>query len=81
VTAHIAPARYALTVLHRQDPAVMLPSRDGEGCPVTGWTLCGLGMGEDELWQPVEAREGDSLCPGCEAPGAVPAAGVQEVLL
>lgn len=77
---HVAPARYALTVLHRRDPDSG-PGTDGEGDPTTGLTVCGLPMGESELWQPVEARDGDPLCPGCENPGAAPAADIQEALL
>jgi hypothetical protein len=80
VTAHVAPARFVLTVLHRQDPDAG-PGRDGEGEPTVGQTLCGLLMGESELWRPVEAREGDRLCAGCETPGAAEAADIQEALL
>ena len=80
MTAHTAPARYVLTVLHRQDPDAG-PGKDGEGEPTTGRTVCGLPMAESELWQPVEARDGDPLCQGCENPGAAPAADIQEALL
>ena len=68
--AWVAPARYPLTVLHRQDPdnvAVIDMSRDG--APVDGWTGCGLPMLWDELWVPVERREGDVVCRVCEAEG------------
>ena len=65
---YVAPARYPLTVLHCQDPrnvAVVDMSRDG--LPVDGWTMCGLPMLWDELWVPVERREGDAVCWVCEA--------------
>ena len=62
--AYVAPARYALTVLHRQDPGVG-PCTDGEGEPCIGRTLCGLFMGTAELWVPVERLDGDRACPAC----------------
>jgi len=60
----VAPARYALTALHRRDPASG-PGQDGAGEPTVGQTLCGLLMGADELWVPAEARDGDPLCRQC----------------
>jgi hypothetical protein len=81
MTAHTAPARYALTVLHRQDPAD-LPILDPATAEyVDGWTRCGQPMLRGDLWRPIEARDGDPLCPGCENPGAAPAADIQEALL
>lgn len=75
--AHVAPARYALTVLHRQDPDAG-PGRDAEGDPYTGRTVCGVLMGETEIWVPVEPREGDQLCEACEGK---PASDMQGTLL
>ncbi len=66
--AYVAPARYALTSLHRPDPDGK-PGTDGEGEPTTGRTVCGLLMGADELWVPVEARDGDPLCRQCTLVG------------
>jgi hypothetical protein len=78
--SHVAPARYALGTLHRQDPEAT-SGTDPEGDPFTGQTVCGLLMGESELWVPVELRATDSLCGGCESPEAAPAADIQEALL
>ena len=63
----MAPAARVLTVLHR-------PAPDGTG------TVCALPFDEDELWMPVEYREGDLLCPACCGPGRA-AEDVQEALL
>ena len=70
---YVAPARYVLTVLHRPDPSSG-PGRDGEGEPAVGQTLCGLFMGESELWRPVDGRDGDLLCTGCMLPGSAESA-------
>jgi len=80
VTGHVAPADRILTVLHRQDPDAR-PGVAADGDPITGWTVCGLPMCKSELWQPIDAREGDQLCRGCESPEAVPGADIQEALL
>jgi hypothetical protein len=72
VAGYVAPARYPLTVLHRQDPAAG-PGVDGEGEPTAGKTLCGLFMAAGELWTPVDGRDGDQLCTGCMLPGNAPA--------
>ncbi len=65
--AYVAPARYALTALHRQDPddrwVTMAPD------PVRGHTVCGLPMLASELWTAVEARDGDPLCRQCTLAG------------
>ena len=63
----MVPAARVLTVLHR-------PAPDGTG------TVCALPFDEDELWMPVERREGDTVCRACEAEGR-PAGDVQEALL
>lgn len=60
---YVAPARYALTGLHRRDPAIP-PVTTGPD-PSNGATLCGLPMLTAELWRPVDGRDGDTLCPGC----------------
>lgn len=73
IAVYVAPARYVLTVLHRQDPDAG-PGKDAEGDPVVGWTVCGLRMGEDELWVPVDGRDGDQLCTGCLPRGGGPVA-------
>jgi hypothetical protein len=76
--AYVAPARYALTELHRPDPAAG-PCVDGEGTPCTGRTVCGEFMGTDELWVPVERRDGDQVCAAC---AGLPELGyVQEAML
>lgn len=76
----IAPARYVLTALHRHDPdreadLFSKPER------IDGFTLCGLPLLESELWRHIEARDGDPVCPKCEAPDRTVADDVQEVLL
>jgi len=75
---YVAPARYALTVLHRPDPSSG-PGQDGEGAPTAGRTRCGLFMGEDELWRPVDGRDGDQLCTGCMLPGGRAAQGESDM--
>ena len=65
-----APARYVLTVLHRQDPDIP-PVKGPE--PSDGATVCGQAMLVAETWLPVERQPGDALCPGCW-PGETPAA-------
>jgi hypothetical protein len=64
--AYVAPAARVLTVLHR-------PAPDGTQ------TVCALPFDEDELWVPVERREGDVVCWVCEAEER--AEDVQEALL
>jgi hypothetical protein len=63
VPIYVAPARYALTCLHRRDPYIP-PVNTGPD-PSAGATLCGLPMLTAELWRPVDGRDGDTLCPGC----------------
>jgi hypothetical protein len=63
VTLYVAPARYALTCLHRQDPAI--PPVTAGPDPADGATVCGLPMLATELWGPVDGRDGDTLCTGC----------------
>lgn len=65
---YVAPARYPLTVLHRQDPAIG-HGQDGGGEPCVGRTVCGQFMAEAELWVPVDGRDGDLLCTLCMLPG------------
>lgn len=78
--AWVAPAARVLTVLHRRDPD-RGPEFDWlTKAPADGWTVCGTPMLADELWRPVERREGDRVCPGCRVPGR-PAEDVQEALL
>lgn len=64
--AWVAPARYPLTVLHRQDPHAGPKSNPD---PLDGWTRCDLPMLSSELWMPVDGRDGDLLCTGCMLPG------------
>ena len=64
---YVAPAAEVLTVLHRPD---------GDK------TRCGRPMLPEELWMPIDGRDGDSLCTGCLLPGSVrPAAEDVEVTL
>lgn len=84
MTGYVAPARFILTTLHRQDPDAGPGTHPATGDPADGWTVCGIPMTRDELWRPVEARAGDRLCGACEAQaalGAAETAGIQEVLL
>lgn len=60
----MAPARYALTVLHRADPDVP-PSPAGAAEPADGAAGCGAVMLAADVWLPVERRAGEALCPGC----------------
>ena len=53
--AYVAPATRPLTVLHVPQ-AVTVPE------PMT---RCGLVMAAADLWQPVERRDGDRVCPAC----------------
>ena len=76
---YVAPARYVLTVLHRQDPSIP-PVIQGPD-PSYGATFCGLQMLTEELWQPVEHRAGDTVCARCAEPGKARADDIQEVLL
>ena len=76
--AHVAPARFVLTVLHRQDPSI--PAVTAGPDPTTGVTVCGLQMLASELWRPVDRRPDDRLCSGCENPGSEDT-DVQEALL
>jgi hypothetical protein len=57
---YVAPARYVLRILHRQEPGPL---------PVT---VCGLPMAADDLWQDVERQDGDNVCAGCLEPGTAP---------
>ncbi len=66
--AYVAPARYALTALHRQDPDAR-PGVAADGDPIRGWTVCGLPMTVSALWTAVEARDGDPLCRQCTLAG------------
>lgn len=81
MTGHVAPADRVLTVLHRRGDTPALGAKLATVEPVDGWTICGRPMLQSELWQPIEARETDSLCAGCESPEAAPAAHTQEALL
>ena len=63
---YVAPARYPLTELHR---AGYVPPVTDDPDPADGMTVCGLPMLWDELWVPVERREGDTVCWVCEAEG------------
>lgn len=65
---YVAPARYVLTVLHRQDPDIP-PVTTGPD-PADGMTACGLPMLAVELWRPVDGRDGDQLCTGCMPQGS-----------
>jgi hypothetical protein len=77
--AYVAPAARVLTVLHRPDPDAG-PGLDRlTGVPADGRTACGTWMYVDELWVPVDRRDGDRVCGRCE-PGRV-AEDVQETLL
>jgi hypothetical protein len=79
-TTYVAPARRVLTFLHRPDPATA-PGIDAlTGVAADGWTACGRPMLTDELWVPVEYRDGDPVCPACCGPGPA-AQDVQEALL
>ena len=64
---YVAPARYALTALHRPDPEAPPDMTSLER--MDGWTVCGLPMLESGLWVPVEARDGDPLCRQCTVAG------------
>jgi len=63
----VAPASKVLTVLHRPDPSI--PAVETGPDPADGATVCGLPMLRAENWLPVERREGDRLCPGCDGAG------------
>lgn len=76
--AYVAPARYPLTVLHRLDPSVP-PTPPEYEYPCGGVTMCGLPLLHDELWRPLERREGDAVCWVCMAEGRA-ATVVQEVV-
>jgi len=56
--AYVAPATRALTVLHVPEAGADTASGD---C----LTVCGLVMAAADLWQPVERRDGDRVCPAC----------------
>lgn len=61
----VAPARYALTVLHRRDPAVP-PSGPPEAPEAAdGAARCGAPMLAADVWLTVQRRDGEALCPGC----------------
>lgn len=78
--AYVAPARRVLTFLHRPAPDAG-PGTDAlTGIPADGWTACGRPMLTDELWVPVERRDGDPVCPACCGTER-PAQDVQEALL
>jgi hypothetical protein len=70
-TPYVAPARYVVTVLHRQNPDVP-PVTTGPD-PSDGMTRCGLPMLTAEIWQPVDGRDGERLCTGCMPTGPGPA--------
>ena len=78
--AYVAPAARVLTFLHRPDPDATPGGVDGlTGVATDGFTVCGRPMLVDELWVPVERRDGDRVCPAC---GDLTEDGyVQEVLL
>jgi hypothetical protein len=81
VPEYVAPARYALTVLHRRKPDGGATIDAATAEPVNGWTACcGRPMLQSELWQPADRREGDSLCTGGESPEAA-VNDIQEALL
>lgn len=65
-----APARYPLTVLHKQADGPPDPLPD-TGEPVTGWTVCAAPMRASELWTELDWKPGDRLCGGC-FPGQAP---------
>lgn len=67
-TPYVAPARRVLTRLHRPDPAGATDPAAPD--PVEGHTRCGLPMLASELWQPVDGKDGETLCTGCLLPGA-----------
>lgn len=60
MTAYVAPAARVLTVVHLSEstgPAYRW---------LSGETLCGIAMAEDECWVPVELRSADQVCKGCQ---------------
>ena len=57
MTGHVAPAARPLTVLHVPEPFA-LDDDDPR-------TRCGLVMAAADLWQSVERRDGDRVCPAC----------------
>jgi hypothetical protein len=76
----VAPAARVLTYLHRPGPATAPGGPDWlTGVPADGLTACGTPMLADELWVPVERRDGDRVCPACCGAGR-PAEDVQEAL-
>jgi hypothetical protein len=78
---YVAPARFVLTVLHRKGDAPGQVTELAAAEPVDGWTACGRPMLSSGIWVAVEARDGDSLCEECMAPGRRPPEDVQEMLL
>jgi hypothetical protein len=71
---YVAPARYVLTVLHRRGAAPAAVTELTAAEPIDGWTACGRPMKADELWRPVDSRDGDQLCTGCMPRGSAHAA-------
>jgi hypothetical protein len=64
--AWVAPAARVLTFLHRPDPDATPGGPDWlTGVATDGFTVCGTPMLADELWVPVERRDGDRVCPAC----------------
>jgi hypothetical protein len=62
--AYVAPAARVLTFLHK--PSDAAPGTDWlTGVATDGQTACGCPMLADELWVPVERRDGDQVCPAC----------------
>jgi len=79
-TPYVAPARYAVTTLHRRDPEGAPDPAAAD--PVEGLTRCGKPMLASELWVPVEDTRGaELLCTGCMLPGNAAAAEVTEDVL
>jgi hypothetical protein len=81
VTGTVAPARYPLAVLHKQDGEAGRPECPATGEATTGWTACGTPMLESELWQPVPWRPGDRLCGACFPGAPAPAGWTQDPLI
>ena len=60
--AYAAPAVRPLTVLHIPEPGWETDAAAG----VVPVTRCGQPMAVEEMWLPVERRDGDKVCAGCE---------------
>jgi hypothetical protein len=65
---YVAPARFALDCLHVPGTG----STVGELAGDVPLTRCGTPMAGDELWQPVERKDGDRVCTACDGLEAAP---------